>query len=104
VLVGSGEQARKRSTRRECGERESATGGVMEVKSGVSAGVAAQDDQGAGTGALVPIPSEHVINLLGSGEWALVVEALAMGETRAVKTRRRAHRLIAGSERGERSP
>jgi hypothetical protein len=76
----------------------------MEVKSRVSAGVVAHDDQGAGTGAQAPMPSEHVINLLGSGEWALVVEALAMGETRAVKTRRRAQRLIARSERSARSP
>ena len=30
------------------------------------------------------MPSEHVIKLLGSDEWALLIEALAMGDAQAV--------------------
>jgi hypothetical protein len=75
------------------GQRESAIGGsVMEVKSGVSDGVVRLDDPAGGTRELAPMPSAHVINLLGSGEWALLVEALAMDHTQATRTRRRAGR------------
>lgn len=62
-------------------------------------------DLAASTSASDPMPSEHVINLLGSGEWALVVEALAMGDTPGVRPRRRpADRAVAKSEREERGP
>jgi hypothetical protein len=40
------------------------------------------------------MPSEHVIKLLGSDEWALVIEALAMGDAQAA----------AKLERGKRDP
>jgi hypothetical protein len=60
-------------------------------------------DLAASASAPEPMPSEHVISLLGSGEWALVVEALAMGDTEGVRPRRRtADRGIAKSERDER--
>jgi hypothetical protein len=65
----------------------------MEVKSGVSGGVVRPDDPAGSTPETAPTPSAHVIDLLGgSGEWALLVEAVAMGHTQATRRRRRAGR------------
>jgi hypothetical protein len=72
----------------------------MKVKPGVSDQVVRRDDPAARTGAPAPMPSERAIKLLGSGEWALLIEALAMGDARAVRTRRRANRVM--QSRGER--
>jgi hypothetical protein len=74
----------------------------MDVKSGVSEGIVRLDDPTGSTHELAPTPSAHVIDLLGSGEWALLVEAVAMGDAQAAKPpRRRAQRLIARSEHGQ---
>jgi hypothetical protein len=70
VLVGGMEKAR------------------MKLKSRVSDEAVGRDHPAAGKPASSLMPSEHVIDLLGSDEWALVIEALAMGDTPAVKTRR----------------
>jgi hypothetical protein len=63
----------------------------MKFEPGASDKVMRRDAPAAGTRAL---PSERVIKLLGSGDWALLIEALAMGDTRTVRTRRRAHRVM----------
>ena len=74
----------------------------MNTRRGVSNEIV-RHDLAASPGAPEPMPSERVINLLGSGEWALVVEALAMGDTRGVRPRRRAGDAeTAKSEREER--
>jgi hypothetical protein len=64
----------------------------MEAKSGVSDGVVRLDDPAGSTRELAPMPSARVIDLLGSGEWALLVETLAMGATQATRARKRAGR------------
>ncbi|MGB6603254.1 MAG: hypothetical protein WA747_06055 [Steroidobacteraceae bacterium] len=60
----------------------------MRFKPGVPHEVLRRDDPAACTPEPSLTPSQHVINLLGSDEWALAIEALAMGDTRAERTRR----------------
>lgn len=66
----------------------------MKSESGVSDEVVRRDDPAAPTRTRALMPSERVIRLLGSSEWALVIEALAMGDTRTLRTRRRAYRVM----------
>ena len=61
----------------------------MKIKPGVANEIVRREESAACTPAPSLVPSERVISLLGSDEWALVIEALAMGDTRTATTRRR---------------